>query len=136
MALCIAGCAHRTRVVSTPPGAAVYVDEQFVCTTPCFYERPATELEDHTPVRVERPGYHTVQGTLETAILPSRVVGGLFTLGLVPLFKWPHTYKSVQTFTLRPLTREERLAEVEELYRRGTVSADEYRELRLDVLGR
>jgi hypothetical protein len=25
---------------------------------------------------------------------------------------------------------------VEELYRRGTVSADEYRELRLDVLGR
>lgn len=134
-ALLLAGCAHRTYITSMPAGASVYVREQFVCTTPCYYQTPATELEDDTPVRVERRGFAPVNGHLETAFLTSRIVGGVFTLGLVPLFKWPHTYKSVQTFTLRPLTHEERLQQLEVLRKNGTITEEEYRALRLDLLG-
>jgi len=129
----LAGCAHRTRIESNPAGR-VFVRGAYVCTTPCVYSTPATQLDEHTPFRIERDGYKSVEGELETAILPSRIVAGLFTLGLVPLFKWPHTYRSVHSFELQPLTREERLADLEDRLHRGQISEDEYRYLRLRVL--
>ncbi len=132
--LAAAGCAHRTRINSNPPGASVYVRDRFACLTPCLYSTPSSQLQDHTPLRIERPGYQTIDTELKTGTHASRIVGGLFTLGLVPLFKRPHTYDAQHSFTLRPLTSQERLAHVEEQHQRGEISDADYRDLRLDVM--
>jgi hypothetical protein len=131
----VVGCAHRTQIVSQPAGASVYVNGTFACTTPCMYETPATQLQPHTPIRLEREGYQPVESELKTGILASRIVGGIFTLGIVPLFKWPRTYYAKHEFTLRPMTKKQRLEQVEQMWRDGTITEDEYRRLRLSVLG-
>jgi hypothetical protein len=68
----VVGCAHRTQIVSQPAGASVYVNGTFACTTPCMYETPATQLQPHTPIRLEREGYQPVESELKTGILASR----------------------------------------------------------------
>lgn len=130
------GCAHRTRIETAPPGAAVYVGGAFACTTPCVYETPATKLEDHTPLRIERPAYATVDTELKTGILPSRIVGGFFTVGLVPLFKWPRTYHAFHHFDLRPLTLDERLADLDRRNAVKELSDQEHERLRRQLMGR
>jgi hypothetical protein len=128
-------CAHRTRILTQPPGASVFIADQFTCITPCMHSTPATELEDRTPLRLEREGYEPVTAELQTGYMTSRIVGGLFTLGLVPLFKWPYTYHSTHEFSLTPMSRERRLAEAERLRGDGTISEEEYQRLRSSILG-
>jgi hypothetical protein len=135
MGLILAACAHRTRIESHPPGASVYVDDVFVCVSPCFYERPAAQLDEHTPLRLTRPGYQPVESELETRIMPSRIMGGIFTLGLVPLFKWPKTYPSKHSFNLRPLSVEERLDDLRQRRDAGELSDGDYEQLRRGLLG-
>jgi PEGA domain len=127
------GCAHRTRIESAPSGASVFINDRFACTTPCMYQVGATQLAE-SPVRLERRGFETVHDHLRTCTMTSRIVGGLFTLGLVPLFKWPHTYASVHTFYLRPLSREERLLEIDREHAAGKITAAERDKLRLKIL--
>jgi hypothetical protein len=129
-------CAHRTRIESVPSGAAVYVANAYVGTTPLLYSTPATELRDGVPIRVERPGHAPVDATLKTGIQAKRIVGGVFTLGLVPLFKWPRTYEPVHRFSLRPLSKEEALAELDARRASQRLTEDEYRALRLEILKR
>jgi hypothetical protein len=128
-------CAHRTRILTQPPGASVFIADQFTCITPCMHSTPATELEDRTPLRLEREGYEPVSAELQTGYMTSRIVGGLFTLGLVPLFKWPYTYNSTHEFVLTPMSRERRLAEAERLRGAGKISEEEYQRLRSSILG-
>jgi hypothetical protein len=130
------GCAHRTRIESVPSGASVYVANAYVGTTPLLYSTPATDLEENVPVRLERPGHASVEDTLKTGIQAKRIVGGVFTLGLVPLFKWPHTYEPVQRFNLRPLSKEEALADLDTRRTSQRLTDEEYRALRLDILKR
>ena len=129
------GCAHKTRIVTNPPGAKVYVRDQMVCTTPCTYETPATRLERHTPLRIERRGYATVNSELRTGIMAKRVVAGVFTLGIVPLFRWPHTYYDRHSFDLQELSYEERLADLEAKRSAGQITDQEYELLRRHLLG-
>ena len=130
----LAACAHKTRLDSSPAGADVYVNDQFACRTPCTYSTPATQLKQHTPVRVERAGYQTVESELQTKILAGRIIAGLFTVGLVPLFKWPHSYHSVHSFQLRTLSFEERLERLKQLQAEGKINDEEYRELRRQLV--
>lgn len=130
----LVGCAHLTRLETNPSGASVFVNDQFQCITPCLYGTGATQLAE-LPLRIERPGYETVRDHLKTTILTSRIVGGLFTLGLVPLFKWPHTFQSVHSFNLRPLSREERLEEIDRQRTAGKITDQEREQLRLKLLG-
>ena len=85
-------------------------------------------------MRLEHRGYQTMSTHLETGVMPSRIVGGVFTLGIVPLFKWPKTYHSLHYYDLRPLGREERLAEIERQRTAGTITDEERQQLRLQVL--
>ena len=130
----LAACAHRTRIESSPAGAEVYINDQFACRTPCMYSTPATELKEHTPIRVERGGYETVESELQTKILAGRIIAGFFTVGLVPLFKWPHSYHSVHRYTLRSLSFEERLERLRQLQAEGKINDEEYRELRRQLV--
>jgi hypothetical protein len=129
-------CAHRTRIESVPSGASVYIANAYVGTTPLLYSTPATELRDGVPIRVERAGNAPAEGTLKTSIHVKRIVGGVFTLGLVPLFKWPRTYDTVHRFSLRPLSKEEALADLDARRTSQRLTEDEYRALRLEILKR
>ena len=136
LALSLASCAHETFLITNPSGASVWVDERFVCVSPCLYRTPASELRDHTPVRLEKAGFETQRTDLQTRIAPSRIVGGIFTLGIVPLFKWPRTYPSSHIFNLRPLDRSERLAALERSRQTGEITDTEYQRLRAEQLSR
>jgi hypothetical protein len=98
-----------------------------------MYKVGATQLTPHA-LRLERRGYETVRTRLETKVMPSRIIGGVFTLGIVPLFKWPKTYRSLHYYDLRPLGRGERLADVDRQRANGTITEDEHRQLRMQIL--
>ena len=94
--------------------------------------------------------------------MPSRIVGGVFTLGIVPLFKRPYTYYFHQEYALSPITvaaapappiqadqrgAEEgsvqqsrpqdvagRLRKAQDLYDRGLISDQEYKRARNQIL--
>ena len=150
MAVAIAACADATRVRTTPAGAALYVRDGFICITPCVYEAPRSQFSTHTPVRVELDGYEPVESELKTAVLAGRIVGGVFTLGIVPIFKRPHTYVSRHEFVLQPVTRskpspasvrtkdrrspEMRLRDAKRLRDDGLLSAQEYERVKREVL--
>lgn len=133
LVLLVTGCAHRTRIETNPGGASVFIDDRFTCLTPCMYKVPATQLAE-SPLRIDRTGYEIINTRLETRIMPSRIVGGIFTLGLVPLFKWPRTYRSLHYYDLRPLDRRERLAEIDRQRALGAITEEEHRQLRMRIL--
>ena len=130
----LAGCAHQTFLVTNPSAASIWIDDRFVCVSPCYYRTPATELHAHTPVRIETPGFETQRTELQTHIAAGRIIAGFFTVGLVPLFRWPRTYPAYHTFNLRPLNLQERMAELDRLRETGEVTQEEYERLHAQQL--
>lgn len=154
----VLGCADRTQIHTDPSGASVFVRDRLFCVTPCLYSSPRSQFTTNTPIRIEKDGYQPVQTTLQTFVSPGRIVGGVFTLGLAPLFKRPHTYISRHDFRLYPsasstgqpassrtlespvpLSSEStavrsRLAELQGLYEKGLVSRQEYDRARARAL--
>ena len=131
----LSGCAHRTRIVSRPAEANVFIDGRFVGKTPCIWSVPATQLRDDTRVRLELPGYFPVSTELQTEYRVGRIIGGVFTVGLVPLFKWPHTYQDTHFFDLQRMNMDDRLAEIRRMREQGRLTDQEYEKLRIEVLG-
>ena len=158
----LAACADSTLIRTEPPGAAIYVRKKFVCLSPCEYSAPRSEFSPHTALRIEKTGYEPIETELKSKIMPSRIVGGVFTLGIVPLFKRPYTYYFHQEYALSPITvaaapappiqadqrgAEEgsvqqsrpqdvagRLRKAQDLYDRGLISDQEYKRARNQIL--
>ena len=158
----LAACADSTLIRTEPPGAAIYVRKNFVCLSPCEYSAPRSEFSPHTPLRIEKTGYQPIETELKSKIMPSRIVGGVFTLGIVPIFKRPYTYYSHQEYALSPITVAaapvapvqpeqrgtgegsiqqsrpqdfaERLRKAQDLYDKGLISDQEYKRARNQIL--
>ncbi|MGH9420108.1 MAG: PEGA domain-containing protein [Thermoanaerobaculia bacterium] len=87
LAMCVLGaCTEQVHFMSQPPGAKVYVNDTYVGDTPTVFSTRDVVLR---PYRVELGPYHE-EGTLTPHLAPGRVVGAIFTLGIVaaarPLF--------------------------------------------------
>lgn len=76
----LAGCSERVTFESRPPGAKVYVGDMYVGDTPTVY---STRNVVTRPYKVEKPGYPDAVGTLTARVAPGRIVGAIFTLGIV-----------------------------------------------------
>ncbi len=85
------GCSEETLVRSTPPGAAVYWGDREIGTTPTPFVVKRAEWRDDFTLRLEHDGYQPATVIVPTHIAKGRVTGGIFTLGLVWLFKRPTT---------------------------------------------
>lgn len=78
--LVLSGCSEYVRFRSSPPGGRVFVDDALVGTTPVQY---GTREVIHRTYRVDMPGCGPVEGHLTPRIAPGRIIGAIFTLGIV-----------------------------------------------------
>lgn len=80
--LCAAGCSETLTVRSEPPGATVYLDDVEAGETPLVY---ATKNVRPLSYRIEKVGYPPATGSVTTRLARGRVVGAVFTLGIVAI---------------------------------------------------
>ena len=90
----IAGCTESVLIRSAPSDASVFVEGKPVGTTPVVFQ---TQNVRPLPFRVEKAGLPPVEGTLSTRVAPGRVVGAVFTLGILAL------YQPMQYFSPNPV---------------------------------
>lgn len=141
------GCAESTRVRSLPAGSKVFINDTFVGLTPLSYSVPRDEFDREFQVSVEHPGYETAHGMLRKDVCRGRIVGGVFTLGILLLFKGPECFAGVQDFALRQLPAEQtatardgapsvetRLQRLDKMREQGTISEEEFRRYREAIL--
>lgn len=150
LGVALAGCAEYTVVRSYPPGAKLYRDGNLEGLTPVTVRVPRSEFsEENFRIRLEHVGYQPTEGTLRTQVCGGRVVGGVFTLGIVLLFKRPTCFSSPQDFALAPLADQataadravapqpsvnERLERIKTLRDDGTITNEEYDRYRIEIL--
>lgn len=99
VSLMMMSCASNTLIESIPSGAKLYMNGEFVGTTP--HSHTDTKIVgSSTTVRIEKEGYETFSTILsrnEDADAGA-IVGGIFFL--FP-FLWTMKYKPVHTYTLK-----------------------------------
>ncbi len=151
LGLALAGCSESTLIRSYPPGAKVYVDNQYQGVTPCGVTVPRSKFTSNVQARLERDGYEPLTATLREHVCGGRVVGGIFTLGIVFIFKRPTCFVDPQDFALTALpsntpaassaapaahqaTVEERLEHIKKLRDQGTITNQEYDHYRAEIL--
>jgi hypothetical protein len=96
----ITACTSSTLINSQPQGARLFLNGEPVGTTP-FTMSDTRIVGSTTSVRLEYPGYDTVNGVISRneEFDVGACIGGVFLL--VP-FLWIMGYKPVHTFELRP----------------------------------
>lgn len=140
-ALALGGCAETLVIRSYPAGARATVNGTFVGVTPATLEVPKDQLKDEYRWVVEKEHYETVEGLVKPRIAPGRIVGAVFTLGILLAFRSP-TYLPTVNVELAPIpaaaaspqTLEERLEKIERLHEKGLLSDQEYKRLRGQLL--
>lgn len=60
----LSGCAGYARIRSEPPGAKVFLNDQFVGVTPLEHAVPRNEAQKDYTYRVEKDEYYPASGTL------------------------------------------------------------------------
>ena len=102
----LAGCAESTLIQTHPSGARVTINDRFVGVTPVVFVVPHNEFSTRSTYqyRIEREGYVPEKGYFYAEVAPGRVIGALFTLGTLRLFKPLTALRSSYDFDLRPLT--------------------------------
>ena len=79
-AVLLNACSERVTFESRPSGAKVYVGDMYVGETPTIY---STRDVTSRSYRVEKAGYPEAVGTLQARVAPGRIVGAIFTLGIL-----------------------------------------------------
>lgn len=145
-AVALGGCAETLVIRSYPPGARASVDGTFVGVTPATVEVPRERVKgSEIHWKLEKDRYESAEGLVKPRIAPGRIVGGVFTLGILLIFRSPY-YLPAVTAELAPVHPaeaaaepvEQRLEKIEQLHRKGLLSDAEYTRLRqqlLDELG-
>src|SRR5262245_40113934 len=163
-AIAFMACAERTLIRTAPPDAKVLVDGQLVGVSPLRYSVRSSEIREHIPLRIEREGFESIDGSLATQRRPGRIVGAVFLLGIPMLFRGSLTFQPVQDFKLKPDEQlkpqversptpgapplvtppagpttgagpvAEKLRRLQELYDRGLITDHEYRTTRARIL--
>jgi hypothetical protein len=97
LALCLvlSGCAEYVTIKSYPGGARALVDGVVIGSTPAQTQIPRGEVGLVHPWRVEFRNCDPAEGTLGTGIAGGRIVGYIFTVGILAIFRSPYYYKPV-----------------------------------------
>jgi hypothetical protein len=92
----LSGCAEEVLIRSTPAGAKAYIDSQYVGSTPASILIPRGQVMAKTHTwKVEHRNCEPAEGHLQTRIANGRVVGYVFTFGILAIFKGPHYFQRV-----------------------------------------
>jgi len=142
------GCAEETLVRSMPAGAMVYQGDRQLGLTPTVFHVPRSQWQDHFLLRLELDGYDPAQVTVPTEVAKGRIVGGIFTLGFVWIFKRPTTLPDAIDVRLVPKlpprvaaptptpppSVEDRLRALQQLRDNELITEPEYRKRREEIL--
>ena len=146
LSVAMVGCAESTVIRSYPLGAKLFVKDHFKGITPLVLTVPRSEFaEEDFRVRLEHDGYATAEEKLQKRVCGGRIVGGVFTLGIVLLFKRPTCFASPQDFVLAPLpghdvpvvhqpTVDERLQRIQKMRDQSIITNEEYEHYRREIL--
>jgi hypothetical protein len=145
ISLVAAGCTQSTLFRSDPPGARISVNGQFVGITPAHYEMAEWDVPRVIHYRVERGAYLPQEGELRAQFSVGRLVGAIFTVGLLYAARGPYVYKEAYDFALapvgdsrdvekEPLRIDERLRRLQDLFNQGLISEQEYQQQRAAIL--
>ncbi|MBI1816752.1 MAG: SHOCT domain-containing protein [Deltaproteobacteria bacterium] len=113
-------------------------------TSPVLFTTPTKSLERSTfHYRVEADGYVPAEGELKERVSAGRIVGYVFTVGILRAFRGVKTFREPVEITLQPVgatahaastALEARLNELKSLHDRGVISDEEYRQARAAAL--
>jgi hypothetical protein len=84
-------------IKSYPPGAKAYIDGQYIGTTPIATQIPRGEVTTEHTWRVEFRKCDPTEGKFATRVAPGRIVGYIFTLGILAAFRGPYYFPVVDT---------------------------------------
>lgn len=95
--LCVAasGCSEYVSIKSYPGGAKAYVDGVAIGTTPATTAIPRKQVGLPHTWRVEFRNCDAAEGQLETGVAGGRIVGYIFTAGILAAFRGPYYYRPV-----------------------------------------
>ena len=138
MLLIATGCGPEVITVRThPPLAKLYVEDNYVGQTPTTYSASRGQLGQPIHYVLERDGYVTAQGFFPVRRSGGRLVGAIFTLGLLVIFK-PVTTFSQDTIDIglqpavavdpvrRSETIEEKINALKRLRDSGDITPEEF----------
>ena len=148
LAVLFASCKSATMITSSPSGAKVYMDDEFVGTTPHRHQdtkivgsctQVTLELEGHEPLNTELCKNEKAD--------VGAIIGGIFLL--VP-FLWTMEYKPTHNYELKPNVKEikeevktkssetkskaERLRELKELLNEEVITEEEFEKEKKKIL--
>jgi|SRR5215468_6884 len=95
VAVLLTGCAESFHIKSYPAGSKAYVDGQLIGTTPTYSTIPRSEVGLPHTWRVEFRNCDAAEGQLQTGVAPGRIVGYIFTAGILAAFRGPRYYHDV-----------------------------------------
>lgn len=92
----LSGCAESVLIKSYPGGAKAIIDGQVIGTTPASTQIPRAQVGTPHTWRVEFRNCDSAEGKLETRVAPGRIVGYIFTAGILAIFRGPYYYTPVE----------------------------------------
>ncbi len=93
--LFLSACAERAAIKSSPAGAKAFLDGQLIGTTPARTAIPRGQVTNPHTWRVEYRNCDAAEGQLQTGIAGGRIVGYIFTLGILAIFRGPYYFLPV-----------------------------------------
>ncbi len=129
----LAACGtEHTLIRSDPSGAKVTINDKMIGTTPAEFAVNRSDWPSNNTFkcRLEMENYDPTDCTFQGARW-RHVVGDIFTLFLIRIFRGPYGLADEYDYKLRPLTG---LPQLDKLHASGVISDDEYKQLRLDLI--
>lgn len=151
------GCAEYAVFRSSPSSARVYVNDEFVGLTPATMKIPRSDMGKKFYYRIEHEQCAPSTGEVRKWVAPGRIVGYVFTAGIVAIFKGPRYPRQVDVVLEGPkcpggayagprqgerqVSPEEhrdwildRLHTLDQLRKEGAITEDEYKTMREGIL--
>jgi hypothetical protein len=131
----------------SPPGAKFYVEEQFIGVTPLTYSVTPDGPKSPIHYTLQKDGYVTASGFLNVRFSRGRVVGAIFTLGILAFLiemktVTPHQLELglIPAIAVDPTratneTTEEKINTLKRLRDAGEITPAEYERYKSKVLG-
>ena len=95
LAAVLCACSETVLIKGYPPGAKAYVDGEFIGTTPAYTKIPRDEVSNKHTWRVDFRNCDPIEGPLVTRVAAGRIVGYVFTAGILAIFKSPRSFLPV-----------------------------------------
>ncbi|MDX2171205.1 MAG: hypothetical protein SF182_29320 [Deltaproteobacteria bacterium] len=141
LSLACSGCAEWAVFKSYPAGGEVTLDGQVVGTTPMRVQIARSQVTDPHSWRIAYRNCEVATGMLQTDLAPGRIVGYVFTLGILALFRGPDYIHPVDvalhggdcspgaspsSVDNRQQQLQQRLDMLRDLYRRNVISRETF----------